>query len=721
MATAGRHGVGPPRKARHMGGDKPFGDGGGLCSPGRWPPGRRGLPSALPELRTRLTAQFEKAVRAASDGADDPLSFMLKLAAGRFKTCPFGEPLLEETRAMFRDVLDMPAAEDVVSTGQVFHLPLMARLLRAYGDPDWRFVQEIGEGVSLGVDEDLPRTPAVFEEKGKWRLADDVGPGTDTTDNYKSVAPHVDKVRALFREEAALGWMVELPEAEARAIYKDRLAIAALGVVEERDKIRVVHDGSHKVHVNHRIRVKDQIRCPGAGEIRTLIQERMELGAKSFAILGDVSKAHRRIKVKEADWGYQACQLDPGSVWLNKVGTYGMSPAAYYWARFAAAVIVRLGHYVAGKGSALELLLYVDDFLMLPYDRASIVLSGALVYLWVALGVPFRWDKCRGGDKVDWIGFWTDLWAGHLGISLKRAEWLSEWMLKQVDAGRTDLADFTSVLGRLCFSMGPLEFLRPFIAPLFAWGAAVGHRGCVQLPWSIAFIFKFLAAELMGEGRVSRVRQVASDLGIAFRADAKAEGQCVRLGGWECINGTRPPQARWFSVELNKTNASWAFGRGEPFRTIAALELFATLLCVVTFGDAWPMGARGDVVLQGVTDNLGNTFAMSKLMTSKFPLVVILAELAAQLRERSMALSLGWVPRDQNEEADALTNGDFASFESRLRVDIDVSQVRWLILPRMLEVAGEIYERVRKSKEGGGPPKAVAHPKTGSFRQRNPW
>jgi hypothetical protein len=425
--------------------------------------------------------------------------------------------------------------------------------------------------------------------------------------------------------------------------------------------------------------------------------------------------------VKEADWGFQACQLDPGSVWLNKVGTYGMSPAAYYWARFAAAVVVRLGHYVAGKEVALELLLYVDDFLMLPYDKASIVLSGALIYLWVALGVPFRWDKCRGGDKVDWIGFWTDLWAGHLGISEKRAEWLAGWMLKQVEAGRTDLADFTSVLGRLCFSMGPLEFLRPFIAPLFAWGAAVGHKGSIQLPWSIAFIFRFLAGELLGEGRVSRVRQVAASLGIAFRADAKAEGQCVRLGGWECINGTRPSQARWFSVELNKTNAPWAFGRGEPFRAIAALELFATLLCVVVFGDSWPAGAQGDVVLQGVTDNLGNTFAVSKLMTSKFPLVVILAELSVQLRERSMALSLGWVPRDQNEEADALTNGDLASFSSGLRVEVDVANVRWLILPRMLEVAGEIYERVRRSKEGEGPPKAATRPKSGSFRQRNPW
>ena len=34
-------------------------------------------------------------------------------------------------------------------------------------------------------------------------------------------------------------------------------------------------------------------------------------------------------------------------------------------------------------------------------------------------------------------------------------------------------------------------------------------------------------------------------------------------------------------------------------------------------------------------------------------------------------------------------------------------KVRWLILPRMMEVAGDIYEKVRRSKEGGGPPKAT--------------
>ncbi len=106
-------------------------------------------------------------------------------------------------------------------------------------------------------------------------------------------------------------------------------------------------------------------------------------------------------------------------------------------------------------------------------------------------------------------------------------------------------------------------------------------------------------------------------------------------------------------------------------------------------------------MLQGVTDNLGNTFAVSKLMTSKSPLAVISAELAAQLRTRSMALNLGWVPRDQNEEADALTNGDFASFDVKLRTNVNVTEISWLILPRMLEVAEQIYEQVRRAKRGG--------------------
>ena len=170
----------------------------------------------------------------------------------------------------------------------------------------------------------MPRTPGVFEEKGRWCLSEDIEPGANVAENYKSFGPHAQAVKALFAEEEKLGWMVEMSEDEAKTKYGDRLFIAALGVVEEKAKIRVVHDGSNGVHINHRIRVLDQVRCPGAGEIRTIMKDRAERGLRSFSILGDVSKAHRRIKIRESGWGYQACQLEPGTVWLNKVGTYGM-------------------------------------------------------------------------------------------------------------------------------------------------------------------------------------------------------------------------------------------------------------------------------------------------------------------------------------------------------------------------------------------------------------
>ena len=170
-------------------------------------------------------------------------------------------------------------------------------------------------------------------------------------ENYASVEGHIRELEELFRQEQALGWMAELDEEEAKKTYGDRLFIAALGVVNEPGKIRVVHDGSNGVGVNHRIRPRDQTRSPGAGELRQLMREWAAEGRKSFALAGDVSKAHRGIKIRREDWGFQACRLRPGKVWVNKVGTYGMGSAAYYWARAAGALLVRLVHYLAGEMS----------------------------------------------------------------------------------------------------------------------------------------------------------------------------------------------------------------------------------------------------------------------------------------------------------------------------------------------------------------------------------
>jgi len=158
-----------------------------------------------------------------------------------------------------------------------------------------------------------------------------------------------------------------------------------------------------------------------------------------------------------------------------------------------------------------------------------------------------------------------------------------------------------------------------------------------------------------------------------------------------------------------------------PFRTSAALELFATLLCVASFSADWPEGTQGAMVLQGITDKAGNAFAVTRLMSSKLPLIVILAQLAVQLRRRALAVDLQGVPADQNEEADALTNGAFCSFDPRRRLQIDPTNIEWLVLPRLLEVSEDLYKDIHELKASQCAAKAAPHRRTPGFRQANPW
>ena len=115
---------------------------------------------------------------------------------------------------------------------------------------------------------------------------------------------------------------------------------------------------------------------------------------------------------------------------------------------------------------------------------------------------------------------------------------------------------------------------------------------------------------------------------------------------------------------------------------------------------------------------------MTKLMSSKFHLVVILAELAAQLRARKMALSVGWTPRDQNEEADALTNGDYGQFGAANRINVTIEDVKWLVLPKLMAVASDIFAEVQKRKaaKDHSPQQAPPAKKAkGGLRQLDPW
>jgi hypothetical protein len=194
----------------------------------------------------------------------------------------------------------------------------------------------------------------VFEPKTSWRLIEPLEQAVQEAPNYSTLREHIDAVRAQFRAEQELGWMLELSDEEAHSRFGKNLFLGSLAVLEERDKLRVLHDGSHQVLVNHRIRPPDQQRMPGPPEVRTILERSVVTGHRLFGVKADVSKAHRRVKVHPSEWGMQACRIEAGRVWVNCVGTFGMGSAAYWWGRLGAC-LVRLAHYTHRRAGDLAL------------------------------------------------------------------------------------------------------------------------------------------------------------------------------------------------------------------------------------------------------------------------------------------------------------------------------------------------------------------------------
>ena len=87
----------------------------------------------------------------------------------------------------------------------------------------------------------------------------------------------------------------------------------------------------------------------------------MEKNEVAFSVVGDISNSHRRFKHREEELGFLGCQIDEAIdiVYVNKVGTFGVCCASYWWTRIVAAGL-RATHHLLGK-LPLHLLLYADD------------------------------------------------------------------------------------------------------------------------------------------------------------------------------------------------------------------------------------------------------------------------------------------------------------------------------------------------------------------------
>ena len=614
------------------------------------------------------------------------------------------EGFLSSVRSILAEALKIPVQKDP-EEGQPFFLGLMGGVLERAGDPDWKFLEQAKTGLPLGVLNELPRTPEVFEEQLRWNLeAEDWSSAAWQKDNYSSAAEHEKYLTEHLEQEVREGLMARMEEEEFIKTYGENRAVAALAVLVEDEvtgKKRVIHDGTHGVMVNHRIRCRDKVRMPGPREKRALLEEYEAEKVTVLSLVGDFAKAHRRFKYMEDEQGFLACKASTESktVYVNKVGTFGVASTPYWWARLSAA-LMRLVYWVLGEGFPNDMLLYADDLEVLTIGCEGRI-GGVLAFsLMAALGAPFKWAKQRGGLSTEWIGLTTDYRDLSMGLSQRRAEWILGWIRSLRSRKEITYREFAAGLGRLGFSALALPWERPLLGPLYAWSSAIqSNRGAMTIPWAVQFILDWIAKRLEAGGRMEVVKQPARVDSPPLRiwTDAKATEDAAWVGGW-LEESSCSRECRWFSCRVTEEMAPWLFYRGKNLkRVIAALELLATLMAL----KLWLRGAgdTAEVHAEAFTDNKGNAFILRKGLSTKFPVTLLVIEVAETLRRQDAYATLTWVRRDGNELADALTNEDFSSFAMQYREEVGKEPFQWIVMDELLKGSEKLFNEIKEHKE----------------------
>ena len=724
-----------PIKVYYKGRVRNLCDGLGKCSPGIRPAGHRGREAS--EKARCLQQWFWAEVEAVEKrmSKQERLRWISKLVLGRMESSPFGDMIEDLRRRMDEKLVEL--GEDPKRRSRDRETPINFRRVQAWAkvvqDEDHRFLDGLmSKGVPLGVRGEIPFLPQVYDKKAREEKEEDFHGWDEQEDgfshrsNYGSAISHIEKVEAIVLSEVKKGWIQKITKKEAEAKFGRDLQLASLGAVPKDpawEEVRVVHDATHGISVNTEIRQPNKMPFPQFDDVEAVVRTlKEERPSRRMLIAFDIKSAHRLIPVQEEDWGLQSFRLGKEEeVYVNQVGTFGVASAAFWWGR-AASVIFRTYHRVVPPQMLMYLLLFADDGLLLAAgeDYHKQIIS---LFLYLDLmEVPLAWKKTRGGFQAEWIGYQVDLESWKLGVSEKKVRWLSEWTERLLEEGRLMGREFRAGVGRLGFLAGALAGARPFLAPLYAVSARVKGSSYVELHLAVKLAIKFftdwVAAEPMKEPRMQP--KVAGEV---FRIDAAADQDGITVGGWEVFGAKGPEDARWFSVKVTRKSCPWLYLKGEPFRTIAAAELLAVTLAVMVFkeGAAW-RNCEGRFSITGFTDNAGNTFVVDKFLSTKFPLSLVLMELAYQMAGLNATLSLSWIPREQNEEADDLTKNRFEKFDPGKRIEVNLEEIGFKVIPVLAEVAGRLDEEIKMrkvSKEGKEHgPKTSAEQK---LRMTQPW
>ncbi len=501
---SGPRGQGPPIQVHRGRKHRNFQDGGGLCSPGQWEPKRRPVCRAPRVVALRAAIMRELHGLGTGKGVDGVKEIFDALEKQSCTGHPFPEDRTASLISYAHELFGKRSEPRMGDRDMKIRIRLVQAVLEDAEDGDHGAADLIAPGVPIGVRHRLPRTPAVYPRRRKWRLSGQEDPEAwrgdgwqkaEWRENYSSATLVADEVEQQLEELVAADKAGRLSEQELRDRWPDAI-VASLGALTQAKpdgtiKTRMLYDGTFGAGINPMIRVRDKDRGPATADVRRLLNLQARTGRRTLGITADVKDAHREVPVREQDWRLQVCRArpPPSSCYFFRCGVFGIASAAYWWGRLAACLL-RLLHHLGDSSLEGWILLVADDF-KLESTSATPEFS-LLFYLWalVIMGVPLQWHKSTAGQRLEWVGYAFHLREHSLGLSASRAAWAVAWCTRHATNGGGSLEELREGVGRLGFAVGALVFDAPFQGPLCSYIGVCRSGGYRRYPAFVRLALK---------------------------------------------------------------------------------------------------------------------------------------------------------------------------------------------------------------------------------------
>ena len=326
--------------------------------------------------------------------------FRANVASGS-KNPPISEPDLAPFLSDLRSCLSLSEADFqsllCVPPVQPFRLFLLKVLLSVAKDPDIDFIDLLVSGVPLGVDEPMPPCPSLFPAPPAPKPDMDLVHCESPWGSALSDPATVDR---LLQAEVSEGWIAEVPGGlSALKRQYSGSAVGKLGLVKAPDRDpRLVVDSSVSGVTAH-THLPNKSANPTITGLRRCLPSRTSL-ERLFALILDVSKAHRRILIRSSDRGL-LCFFHRRKLYQCLTLNFGARASGYYWARVAG-LLSRLLHRLLFVRHAL--LIYVDDLISLFSGPSAPVWAALMCVLLLLLRVPMSWHKAYLGCRPYELG-----------------------------------------------------------------------------------------------------------------------------------------------------------------------------------------------------------------------------------------------------------------------------------------------------------------------------